>query len=299
MRVVILPIFNEGHLIPLFLQNMHEVVKADLVIMNEGFWPTGPEGDVEFTQDFLDEYVPNGRSFDLESVKESVFGAQKKYPDMDVVLNEIVHPAGAPTEDCERLAYSYGLPSMKPDDVVFILGADEFIHEKQADLLTYWINQTEPNRGILAQPFRFTASPKVMVVPAFPLRLCMKWGDGSAYRTVFSDYGFVGPPCYPGGYAEDGPKFDERLDLNIYHYEWLRPDKYFDFRMGQLNRHDDFWEKWIKAMRYVRKHHSAPTEDDNNIKGVRHRVHLEDVSDKDIDFHPEAIRNHRLFKGVY
>lgn len=281
-RIVILPVFCEAHILPFFLRNMCEVVEPDMVIMNEGPWPRGPEGNI--TTNKLSRWIKDGnRSFDLEAMISAVEEVEKEHREVAFSMNFMEYKPGLNTRTAQAHCYRFGLPPMKTNDILFLLGADELIHEDQKDLLNRLITRLRPDTGFIGESVRVFTSPKILLAgqrPGFPV---LMWGSGELYRDVFTKDNFW--------LAEGSTVLKRKSRLRCFHYEWLRPGTYYDLRVAQLYRSPKKMRSFNATTAYIKEHHKLPP------LGVTWPK-LTEAPD-DINFHPKHIHGHELFKGVY
>lgn len=269
-RIVILPIFNEAHFLPYFIKNVKEVIEPDLIIMNEGMFPRGPESR-GVNDRYIKEFTYNGdgkRSFDIEEVREIV----KEHS--NVTLNEMEY-GDITTQEAYVKAFTHGIPDdLQADAAVFLTEADVFIHEGDKTLLNEIVAHM-PNEEVITAAFlRFFISPFVRILPNKERRIVLKYGDGSLLHKVASD-NFL--DSYLRRYAT-------HCELRVFHYEWIRPGKYYFARRGQFDN------KFKRNPLVLEMHDRCKEQIDAHGK-IKQEWPLSLETNKNID-HPTHFRGH-------
>ncbi|NIM44916.1 MAG: hypothetical protein GTN80_03700 [Nitrososphaeria archaeon] len=276
MKIVTVPIFNEAHLLPHFLKNVNEVIEPDLIILNEGMFPHGPENRHNISDRFIELYTHNGdgkRSFDIESTR--IFASEHE----NVVLNEMDY-GDISTKDAYIQAFTHGIPENTPKTAsIFLTEADVFIHEGDRKHLIE-ISRDLPDDKVLTATFmRFFIAPHVRIYPDKERRIVMKYGDGSLVRKVAADN-------FLDHYVD---RYAIHTDLRVYHYEWIRPGKYYSARRAQFEgARPEALMRWHD----VARDQILRGEDINTSQPLR----LE--TDRTIE-HPIHIREHPSFAGTH
>lgn len=221
-KIVTVPIFNEAHFLPHFLKNVNEVIEPDLIILNEGMFPHGPENRGNMNEEFIKAYTWNGdgkRSFDIEQAVE--IASQHD----NVILNKMDY-GNISTKDAYIQAFTHGIPEDTPETAsIFLTEADVFIHEGDKVHLEEIIRHLPDDVVLTASFQRFFISPFVRIVSDKERRVVMKYGDGSLVHKVASDN-------FLDHYVD---RYAVKTELRVFHYEWIRPGKYYDARKAQFS----------------------------------------------------------------
>jgi hypothetical protein len=248
-------------------------------------FPNGPENKT--AQKDLDiikrDFTLNGKgelSADYYELKELLNTFAKQYPNTKFILCQMDY---SDVNDHEQAYYkSYNIfkkfIDAKPDDLIFPLECDLFLTEKQSSSLLKQAKNLEHNHSLMSNYYQFFESPKVMMNTNRYRRLVYRYGDGFVWG------------CFK--------RFDNDIDSKIraFHYEWIRPDRYFELRILQLSR--GFTEA-IRDLRSVIR--SKPTnlkealeESVNRLKYNKNELPLS-VSDIKLEEHPEHFKKHENF----
>ena len=295
-KIVIAPVFCDSHLIEYQIDNIIATINPDYIVYNEGMFPLGPEGSTIVDEQFISEYTLDGyRGFDYEQLKQIVSDAQKKYPNVKIVLNEMQYPKSATAPECYYLACSnfkeLGI-EIEVGDLLFPYEGDVFHHENSAADIDNYCNQLKPDTGFRSNWIDFIGnqyyaekSQWVRYTENLPdtksRRICICYGTEQFYRNVLLNFMTQKyPMLFP-------------TDLVTYHYAWWRPGKYKELRYAQLNRSSEYWQSFDTGLQQIEK---ANGED---IGDVVIRPHLGEISHKyatyvDIE-HPIHVKNHENF----
>ena len=71
-KIVIIPVFGDTHFIKYQIPNIIDTINPDIIIYNEGMFPTGPESNTNSNREFVQKYTLNGegkRGFDFLELK--------------------------------------------------------------------------------------------------------------------------------------------------------------------------------------------------------------------------------------
>jgi len=245
-RIVIEPCFNEVHMEKLHIRNLCDYFKPDVYIIAEGIFPAGPENkmDKKAYNAFVNKYTLDGvRSFDFEELKQEIEKCKVEYPNTEFHLIEMSYPTGQTTDKTYYELFTFfinGLVEVGPDDIIIPSEADMFFTKEQAIKCNNLIDLLPPNRGFGSSYLNFFESPKVQKIIRFGRKVAFRYGDGSFYKQVMEK--FLWEPEYC--------KILPIHDFRTFHYEWVRPDKYFTMRVEQVPR--EWSDEFIKARDLIR-----------------------------------------------
>lgn len=288
MRIVVEPCFNEAHFMKAHIANMCELLEPDLFVIAEGMFPNGPEAHKAPAQDFADKWTTDGvRSKDIEELYDIVSDANEMYDTQIHIVKMEYDP-----KDINRQTYikSYrafeGIIDPSPGDMIFPVECDMFLSPTQAKTLLETCSTIGPDAGIYSTYTRFFEAPYVLFNDDRPRSIAFRYGSGELYNWHLNVY------C-------DERYFDRLLgiDLGVFHYEWLRPDWYWDMRIDQLPRTDNTWtvipevRKAIEQGRDDLQQRIDEATSDFHLKFVVNRLGPED--------HPIHILDHPNFVKYY
>jgi len=248
-------VFCESHLVKYQIPNIIDTINPDIIIYNEGLFPNATEGQKNLTQDWLDKYTLNGegeRGFDFLELKNIVDDANKKYKDVDIILNEMEYTQGMTSTDCFVKATTnfeeFGI-ILKEGDCIFPLEGDVFHHEDSKNEINGYIEQLSPNTGFRSvwidyhqnqyycEKQHIPTLDKIKNNNYMSRRICIKYGTFDYYLNIMKNFMSNDYHDPEKGYGMLHP-----TDLITYHYSWWRPGKFRDLRCDQLMRQVGYWD---------------------------------------------------------
>jgi hypothetical protein len=250
-KIIIIPNFCEAHLIKLQIPNLINTIAPHIIIYNEGLFPTGPESKLIITKEFKDKYCYKNTNlgFDTEEVQDIIKTAQKKYPQVKFIHNEMKYPPNIKAEDAYTLAVSnFGDLGVKINkgDYLFPYEPDIFHLETSKEEIQNYLSQLNPDQGFRSTWIDFletqyfteyynTLHPKSR-------KLCIRFGTMDFYKKVVSQF-------ITQAYDMLHP-----TDLVTYHYSWFRYGKYKKHRYDLIPRgNPNYWENFEKGLQEIKK----------------------------------------------
>jgi len=289
-KIVITPIFCDTHLVRFQIPNIIETIDPDVIVYNEGMFPMGPESSTKVGQEFIKKYTWEGRGnrgFDILELREIVKKAQKKYPTVKIILNEINYPKN---ETSASKCYTYACSnfeeigiSVNPGDYVFPFEGDVFHHEGSKENISKNLATLDFNEGFKSNWIDFVENQYYVEKYSVESLLNDEKRLQKYFRARSKDY--IDPQFYKLNIKKLVDKsFREKLrgrhrkicirfgdmkyyrsvlmnfegqvyrnmfstDLITYHYAWFRKGKYKQLRYDQLNRPPGYWKSFDDAVR--------------------------------------------------
>jgi len=305
-KIVTIPIFCESHLVKYQIPNIIDTINPDIIIYNEGMFPSGTEGTKKIDEDWIKKYTLNGegkRGFDFQELEEIIKDAQREYPDVKIILNEMDY------SDCiDKGEYDFvgtkcyvkantnfselGI-ELEEGDFIFPLEGDTFHHEDSKTEIQGYLNQLKPDSGIRSVVVDFIQNQHYTEYVNWqehngisPLdssnpftktrRFCVCYGTEEFYKSVLTNFMTQNyDMLYP-------------TDLLTYHYAWWRPGKYLHLRCAQLDRSKEYWENYLKGMEEAKQSKDdlitvRPQAEENSPRRYLKRIDIQ---------HPKHIFNH-------
>ena len=295
-KIIIEPTFCEAHFLDAHIKNMCDYIKPDIFVLAEGMFPKGPENNTESLSSFAGKYTKDGdghRGWDFDEVTQIIRQNGALYPDIDFYLLAMNYDADMTTERAYYEAYTSFrrvVPPL-PDDIILPLESDLFFTEEQANQILTLAEGLEFNEGFGSTFKLFFESPKVCIPGA---------GNGGRKRKVAYVYG-DGKLCEVialGNFTESYHAYITWHDLQLFHYEWIRPGKYWDMRFDQLSRKSYVYEA-LKRARVLIEHDPPHLKEDlETMVGWEGSFTLV-ANDLKIEDHPKHIRKHPNFIKYY
>lgn len=261
-KIVIVPTFCESHLIKHQIPNIIDTVDPDYIVINEGMFPNGTEGNKNITSDWLQKYTLNGegkRGFDFPDLEKIVVNAKWKYPDVKFILNEMDYSDCNNSTECYKKATT-NFEELEIDieegDYIFPYEGDVFHHESTASEIKGYLEQIQPGEGFRStwidymQNFWYVEKSRIKIFlkpekynhkdNTQCRRICFRYDkDGIKYKKMLDNFMTVTYHDPVIGYGMLYP-----TELMTYHYAWIRPGKFRDLRCDQLARPEGYWDKF-------------------------------------------------------
>lgn len=311
-RIVIVPTFCESHLIKHQIPNIVDTVDPDYILINEGMFPAGTEGNKVLTGEWLEKYTLNGegkRGFDYLELKQIIEEAQKAYPDIIIMLNEMEYESGMSSTECYVKAttdFDAWDITVEEGDYIFPYEGDVFHHENAKKDIDYYITQIKPGEGFRSiwvdymQNFWYVEKSRIKpwLKEAkyhhdgnyMSRRICFRYDAGGVkYLNMLKNFMTVDYHNPVKGYGMLYP-----TDLITFHYAWIRPGKFRELRCDQLQRLPGYWETFVRALDECDKY---------NQREVLVRPKKRDITGGYLSYfdkleHPKHIRNHELWTDI-
>mgnify|MGYP001210236627 CR=1 FL=1 len=289
-KIVIIPNFCESHLIKLQIPNLIDTINPDVIIYNEGLFPTGPESSLTITPDFRKKYCykDTNLGFDTEQTQNAIREANEKYTDTVIIHNEMKFPEGTSAPEAYKLAVSnfeeLGI-KVEHGDYIFPLEPDIFHHENSKDEIQGYLDQIQPNQGFTSLWYDFLETQYFIERESHPehggklkgRKICIRFGGWEFYNSVVEQF-------MTQNYSMLFP-----TELETFHYNWFRFDKYKELRFEQIVRNNpNYWTEYEEGLQQIKKNTGEQLvvlrpSWKNHIREHAARINLN---------HPKHIRNH-------
>jgi len=289
-RIVIIPNFGESHLIKCQIPNLVATLNPNIVIYNEGVFPTGPESRTLIDSEFREKYCFNDTNlaWDTLITQDLIRQAQKDYPHIQWIHNEMKFPNKMKASD----AYTYAVSNwdelginVEYGDYIFPYEPDIFHLETMGDGITSLLEQIQPNQGFTSIWLDFLETQNYIEACNNPFngyvkrrKIALRFGDINYYKQVVSQFEL------------QQYNMLHESDLITYHYNWFRFYKNKELRYTQIVRSADYWKDFENGLLKIKY---------NSIHGIHEDVLLRPSRDNitrmasyiDID-QPESIKTH-------
>jgi hypothetical protein len=293
-RIVIIPNFGESHLIKCQIPNLVKTINPDIVIYNEGLFPTGPESRTLINSEFKSNYCyeDTNLAWDTLETQELIKRAQQTYPNIQWIHNEMKFPDGMKASD----AYTYAVSNwddlnitVKRGDYIFPYEPDIFHLEYMGDGITGLLEQLEPNTGFTSIWLDFLETQNYIEMCNNPFighvkrrKIALRFGDIEFYRQVVSQF--------------ESQQYNMlyESDLVTYHYNWFRFDKNKQLRYDQIVRSDDYWNDFERGLQKIRYNSIQNINEDVLLRPSRDNItrmasHIDIEQPDSIKLHPNFI----------
>ena len=290
--IIIEPIFNEYPFLKFQIDNLCKVLKPDYFFLIDGMFPNGPENTFkdEDKINFIKKYTLNGKgksSLDLKKVEKLVNKKKKQYTNTLFYLIRADY-GDTTTKEAYYKAYTYfeNFINIGENDIIFPLEADLFIHERDKEKLIKFMKKSRKNRGYCANFLRFFESPSILLTKKRLRKLFFKYGNGKIY--------------YKAMKMNFGERYHrilriKKINMSVYHYEWLRCGKYLDMRIDQLKpkRGPEFEREIKESIKFIKENYKELYKFNEQLR--KYGLVYDGSFNKKMN-HPETILNHPKFK---
>lgn len=247
-KIVIIPCFAEAHFTLMQIDNLVNTINPDVIIYNEGLFPTGPEGKGGVDQSFKNEfcYKDTNLAWDTIELQTIIQNAQQKYPDTRIIWNHMTYDGLTDPNDCYIAAVTnfdtFGI-EINPGDLIFPLEGDVFFHENDIPSLNEYISKLTNNSGLQAPYLDFIENQYYIEEESIhpdrihKRRIVIKFGTWQYYKDIvrnFTSQKYPSLTIFPS---------------YIFHYAWWRPGKYKELRFRQLIR-PEYYTKAVREALY-------------------------------------------------
>jgi hypothetical protein len=306
-RIVIIPTFASSHLLKCWLPNMIEVIEPDIIIINEGIFPTGPENKGHIDEKFKEKYCfeDTNAGFDYYEMVELVGSFEFKHPDITFLVGPFEYQS-SDANQCflEAISYSYPI-EFEVGTLIFPLEPDAFVHELDQQTINEEIRKLSPGQGISCQWVDFLETQfyteNINISQPKYRRFAYCFDNMENYKAAMS--GFM---------SQDYPKLTKVNSFFVYHYPWFVFDKWKELRYDLIYRSNpQYWKDFEVGLQEIRNFskmwvdYNTPNPDGTinmnkmvplNKITIRPSRNDEARYAKFIDIsHPSHIRNHPNF----
>lgn len=254
-RIVIIPTFASSHFLKCWIPNVIEVLNPDIIIINEGLFPNGPEDKGHVNSERFKEkychtkYQSAGFDFD-ETLK--FFKFQTK--DCKIGISIFDYAKKTASQCFLQCITSFGsngnsLDEFMPEfgDIIIPIEPDAFHHEKDIAIISMHLNSLKPGEGIKTRWVDFLETQyyteAINVVQPKYRRFAYCFDTMENYAEALD--GFV---------SQSYPKLKQVDDFITYHYPWFVFDKWKELRYELIYRSDpQYWKYFEEGLQEIRE----------------------------------------------
>lgn len=288
-KIVISPCFNELHFLKHKIHNTCEYLQPDHFILADGMFPRGPENKTQEAElnIIIKNYTLNGegkQSFDYRELENLLSECSSKYPSTKFYLIPMDYSNVKSHDEAYYKSYNIFRNFIKtnPDDLIFPLECDLFLTQEQSSTLLSLCKNLKPNHSLMSDYYQFFESPGVIMHTKRYRRLVYRYGDGKVW----------------GCYKTFGSSHDS--GIRAFHYEWIRPNRYFELRLLQLKRE---YTPVIRELKAIIR--SKPDDLNTHLKNALKKLGSKvkdlplEVSKIKLTDHPKHFHKHESFRYYY
>lgn len=247
-RIVIAPTFASSHLLKCWIPNVIQSIKPDVIIINEGIFPQGPENKGHIDKAFRDKWCYSGPDtsgivgFDwVDTI--AFFMDQCVTNDCTGHLVGLNYKPDWDANKCFLTAVST-FHKYKPEvgDLIFPLEPDAFHLESDAEKITSAVNLLKPGEGIQTKWVDFLGTQyyteAINVLQPKYRRFCYCFDNMENYKSAMD--GFM---------SQNYPSLYRCQDFITYHYPWFVYGKWKELRFELIWRKDpQYWKDFERGL---------------------------------------------------
>lgn len=294
-KIVIAPTFASNHLLKCWLQNIKDSINPDVIILNEGLFPNGPENKGHITPEFKKKWCytyPNTVGFDWEATI-ATFTDFFLNSSCKGFLKRLDFDNDGDANKCFLTAIS-AFDRYEPEvgDIIFPLEPDAFFLESDKSIIDDLVSGLKPGDGLSCKWVDFLETQYYtelinIVAPKYR-RLAYCFDTTENYKKAMD------------GFMTQNYSMLTKIDsIFIRHYCWFQPEPYKQLRFDLIYRSNPkYWEDFDEGLQIIRSR-SEMYKKTGMIPEFAMKTELRPSRNDEgrwatfIDVkHPEAIKNH-------
>lgn len=252
-RIVIIPTFASSHLLKCWLSNMIEVIQPDIIIINEGIFPTGPENKGHIDEKFKEKYCwkDTNVGFDWEETLDILEEWKQKYPNIKIIPIPITYKSPDANQCFLDAISNFKFINVEVGDTIFALEPDAFVHQVDQNTINEELGKLSPGQGISCQWVDFLETQfyteNINISQPKYRRFAYCFDNMENYKAAMS--GFM---------SQDYPKLKKVNSFFVYHYPWFVFDKWKELRYDLIYRSNpQYWKDFEVGLQEIRAESEA------------------------------------------
>ena len=258
-KIVIIPSFASSHFLKCWIPNVIDTLEPDIVIINEGLFPEGPENKGHIDSEFRRKWCFDKRiaGFDFEETENIIQEFRKKYPHTTIWLQKNGYTLND-TNQCFLVSISRcDITEFRKSDIIFPLEPDAFLLESDKGIIKEEISKLQPGQGLKCLWMDFLETQyyteAINLEQPKHRRFCYCFDNMENYKKVMD--GFM---------SQSYPRLQYTDKFFIRHYPWFVFDKWKELRYELIYRSDpQYWKDFENGLQDIRNESNSYEE---NIK---------------------------------
>lgn len=251
-KIIIVPSFASSHLLKCSILNWIDVIEPDIIIINEGLFPQGPENkghiDKEFRKKWCesDHYVAG---FDYKETLEIILNSNS---DGRIIVSGIMNYENSDVNECFLQAVStfpdneYFRCVPEVGDIIFPLEPDVLFHSDDKEKIQKLISELKPGEGIQCVWKDFIGSQfyveKINESNPKWRRFCYCFDSMENYRSAMDAF-----------MSQNYSKLKRTNEFIVYHYPWFVFSKWEELRYELIWRSDPaYWKNFDIGLEWIK-----------------------------------------------
>lgn len=251
-KIVIIPSFASAHFLKHWIPNVIDAIEPDVIIINEGLMPQGPENKTRIDNDFRKKWCYNKHNYTFNvGFDWDILGMY-----IDPYINSgkqlYVQPIEFKSTDANE-CFLESITKFGPrhnfpvvGDIIFPLEPDAFHHEVDKQKIHDRVSQLKPGEGISTKWVDFLETQYYteginLVQPKYR-RFAYCYDNMDNYKAAMN--GFM---------SQNYTRLQKVDDFITYHYCWFQPEPYKTLRYELIHRSDPkYWEDFEIGLSLIR-----------------------------------------------
>lgn len=253
-RIVILPEFASSHFLKCAIPNWIDILEPDIVLINSGIFPSGPENKGHIDDDFKRKwcYKDTNAGFDYDETLDFVsqltierHAGNKKIPHIEC---RVINYKSQDANECFLEAITTGLDGfVEEGSLIFPFEPDCFVWEGDKDKINELVDNLEIGHGISTKWVDFLQTQHytecINVKSPKYRRFCYKFDNMTNYNRAMS--GFM---------SQDYPLLKKTDEFFCRHYCWIVSDEWKELRYELIWRRDDqYWKDFETGLQEIQR----------------------------------------------
>lgn len=248
-RIVIIPSFASSHFLKCWVPNMIETLNPDIIIVNEGLFPDGPENKGHIDDKFREKWCFENTNCGFDWIETNLqWTNEERFDTKRLSINEIKYIDNLSADNCFLQAIST-FHRYQPElgDLIFPLEPDAFIWEGDIERINVELEQLKPGEGLsckwvdLLETQHYTEAIN-LIQPKYR-RFAYCFDNVENYRVAMS--GFM---------SQNYSKLKKTDSFFIRHYCWFMPEPYKQLRYELIHRSDpQYWKSFDSGLHRIRR----------------------------------------------
>lgn len=263
-KIVIIPSFASYHFLKCWIPNMLDVINPDLIIINEGLFPQGPENKGHIDGNFKEKWChPANESFgfdfpvdnegnlidDGDELKDILAIHSSFIPaggSLKILWKPITYiPDDVNTCFLEAISTFHGYEP-EVGDIIFPLEPDAFVFDGDKDIIQEEILKLKPGEGISCKWVDFLETQfyteAINISQPKYRRFAYCFDNMENYLNAVN--GFM---------TQDYTKLKKVNSFFVRHYAWFQPEPYKQLRYDLIYRSNpQYWKDFDKGLQEIR-----------------------------------------------
>lgn len=252
-KIIIIPSFASSHLLKCSIPNWIDVIEPDIIIINEGLFPIGPENKGHIDEEFRMKWCENEFLIGGFDFVETLKIIQNCNCDNRIVVAGIMSIESLDANSCFLKAIST-FPdnehfSCEPEvgDIIFPLEPDVLFHQDDKEKIQSLISKLKPGEGIQCvwKDFLQTQFYVEKINESNPKwrRFCYCFDTMKNYRSAMDAF-----------MTQNYSKLKKIDEFIAFHYPWFVSGKWKELRYELIYRADPaYWKNFDIGLEWIKK----------------------------------------------